>query len=149
MGEELPPRVRQQLTRVQQTRDSLQYVTALLLQVKQQLAETKNAQDQIKGLVAKSVIYQASGPLLFKTTKTKATKNLKDQVEALEDAEVVGDGGLGHVKEVDNVADAFLPLLQRDKDLLAGIVPERLAELDAIDGHSMLPNPLILRNTSI
>lgn len=84
MGEELPPRVRQQLTRVQQTRDSLQYVTALLLQVKQQLAETKNAQDQIKGLVAKSVIYQASGPLLFKTTKTKATKNLKDQVEALE-----------------------------------------------------------------
>ena len=55
MGEELPPRVRQQLVRVQQTRDSLQYVTALLLQVKQQLAETKNAQEQIRGLTEKSV----------------------------------------------------------------------------------------------
>lgn len=84
MGEELPPRVRQQLIRVQQTRDSLQYVTALLLQVKQQLAEIKNAQDQVKGLTANSIIYQASGPLLFKTTKNKATKALAEQTEGLE-----------------------------------------------------------------
>lgn len=84
MSEELPPRVRQQLTRVQQTRDSLQYVTALLLQVKQQLAETNNALEQVKGLTAKSIVYQASGPLLFKTTKQKATTSLKEQTEALE-----------------------------------------------------------------
>ena len=83
MGEELPPRVRQQLVRVQQTRDSLQYVTALLVQVKQQLAETNNALEQVKGLTAKSVIYQASGPLLFKTTKQKATKALSEQSESL------------------------------------------------------------------
>ena len=76
MGEELPPRVRQQLVRVQQTRDSLQYVTALVLQVKQQLAETKNALEQVKGLTAKSILYQAAGPLLFKTTKQKATTTL-------------------------------------------------------------------------
>lgn len=84
MGEEVPPRVRQQLVRVQQTRDSLQYVTALLLQVKQQLAETNNALEQVKGLTAKNVLYQASGPVLFKTTKQKASKNLKEQVEALD-----------------------------------------------------------------
>ncbi|MFW9830675.1 MAG: prefoldin subunit beta [Candidatus Thorarchaeota archaeon] len=84
MSEEVPPRVRQQLVRVQQTRDSLQYVTALLLQVKQQLAETNSALEQLKGMTPKNVLYQASGPLLFKTTKPKATKNLKAQVEALE-----------------------------------------------------------------
>lgn len=84
MGEELPPRVRQQLARVQQTRDSLQYVTALLVQVKQQLAETNNALDQVKGLTAKSVVYQAAGPLLFKTTKASAKKTLEEQNEALE-----------------------------------------------------------------
>ena len=84
MGEELSPRVRQQLARVQQTRENLQYVTALLYQARQQLAETKNAQEQIKGLTAKNVVYQASGPLLFKTTKTKATKNLKEQIESLD-----------------------------------------------------------------
>ena len=84
MGEDIPPRVRQQVTRVQQTRDSLQYVSALLLQVKQQLAETNNALEQVKGLTTKSVIYQASGPLLFKTSKPKATKTLKEQKENLE-----------------------------------------------------------------
>lgn len=84
MGEEIPPRVRQQIVRVQQTRDSLQYVNALLLQVKQQLAETTNALEQLKKLTAKSVIYQAAGPLLFKTSKTSATKTLKEQAESLE-----------------------------------------------------------------
>lgn len=84
MGEELPPRVRQQLVRVQQTRDSLQYVSALVLQIKQQLAETKNALEQVKGLTAKSVLYQAAGPLLFKTTKQKASTTLSETTEALE-----------------------------------------------------------------
>ncbi len=84
MGEELPPRVRQQLVRVQQIRDSLQYVTAILLQSRQQLAETKNALEQVKGLTAKNILYKASGPLLFKTTKAKAAKAMKDQTEALE-----------------------------------------------------------------
>ena len=84
MGEELPPRVRQQLVRVQQTRDSLQYVTALVLQVKQQLAETKNALEQVNTLTAKSTLYQAAGPLLFKTTKNKATTTLSEQTESLE-----------------------------------------------------------------
>jgi prefoldin beta subunit len=84
MGEELPPRVRQHLVRVQQTRENLQYISALLLQARQQLAETKNAQGQIKGLTAKSVIYQASGPLLFKTSKAKATTNLAEQIESLD-----------------------------------------------------------------
>ena len=83
MSEEVPPRVRQQIARVQQTRDSLQYVNALLLQVKQQLAETENALKQLKELAAKAVVYQAAGGLLFKTTKTKATKELKEQAEAL------------------------------------------------------------------
>jgi prefoldin beta subunit len=84
MSEEIPPRVRQQLVRVQQTRDSLQYVNALLLQVKQQLAETTSAMKRLKELTAKSVIYQAAGPLLFKTTKAKATETLKTQSESLE-----------------------------------------------------------------
>ena len=84
MGEEIPPRVRQQLVRVQQTRDSLQYVNALLMQVRQQQAEINNALEQLKGLTAKSIIYQASGPVLFKTTKTKATKTIKEQAEALD-----------------------------------------------------------------
>jgi prefoldin beta subunit len=84
MTEEIPPRVRQQLMRVQQIRESLQYVGALLLQVKQQLNDINMAQKELKELKAKDVIYQASGPLLFKTTKTKATKTLKEQAESLD-----------------------------------------------------------------
>lgn len=84
MSEDIPPRVRQQLVRVQQIRESLQYVGALLLQVKQQLNDINIAQKELKELKAKDVIYQAAGPLLFKTTKTKATKTLKKQAESLD-----------------------------------------------------------------
>jgi len=83
MAEELPPRIRQQLVRVQQARESLQYVTALLLQVKQQLSETNHAMEELKALPEDAVVYQAAGPLLFKTTKEKAAKALEEQTEAL------------------------------------------------------------------
>jgi prefoldin beta subunit len=83
MSEEIPPRVRQQVVRVQQTRDSLQYVGALLAQVKQQQAETNSALAQLKELAADSVIYQVAGTILFKTTKEKASKSMEEQAEAL------------------------------------------------------------------
>jgi len=83
MSEEIPPRVRQQVVRVQQTRDSLQYVGALLAQVKQQQAETSSALAQLKELAADAVIYQVAGTILFKTTKEKASKSLEEQAEAL------------------------------------------------------------------
>jgi prefoldin beta subunit len=83
MSEEIPPRVRQQVVRVQQTRDSLQYVTALLVQVKQQLAETNGASTQLKELAADAVVYQVAGTILFKTTKEKASKSLDEQAESL------------------------------------------------------------------
>jgi len=83
MTEEIPPRVRQQVVRVQQTRDSLQYVGALLAQVKQQVAETNSALTQLKELAADAVIYQVAGTILFKTTKDKASKSLEEQAESL------------------------------------------------------------------
>jgi prefoldin beta subunit len=58
-------------------------VAALLVQVKQQLAETNSAMTQLKELAADAVVYQVAGTILFKTTKEKASKSLDEQVESL------------------------------------------------------------------
>jgi prefoldin beta subunit len=83
MSEDIPPQVRQQVERIQQVQERLQFVHTALHQIKQQLAEINLAQKQLANLTDKTVIYQMAGSLLFKTTKNKATKTLEEQAEAL------------------------------------------------------------------
>ena len=83
MGEDIPPQVRQQVERIQQVQERLQFVHAALRQVKQQLAEINVAQKQLVALADKADIYQMAGSILFKTTKEKATTTLEEQAESL------------------------------------------------------------------
>ena len=83
MSEDIPPQVRQQVERIQQVQERLQFVHTALHQIKQQLAEINLAQKQLADLTDETVIYQMAGSLLFKTTKDKATKTLDEQAEAL------------------------------------------------------------------
>ncbi len=83
MSEDIPPQVRQQVERIQQVQERLQFVHAALHQIKQQLAEINIAQKQLIALAEDAVVYQMAGSLLFKTTKEKATKTLEEQAEAL------------------------------------------------------------------
>ncbi|MFX1474288.1 MAG: prefoldin subunit beta [Promethearchaeota archaeon] len=83
MSEDIPPQVRQQVERIQQVQERLQFVHAALHQVKQQLAEINVAQKHLAALADDAVIYQMAGSILFKTTKEKATKTLEEQAESL------------------------------------------------------------------
>lgn len=51
-------------------------------QLKIQLTETKNAQDELKH--AAGEVYKSVGSLVLKTTKEKAEKDLKDKTELIE-----------------------------------------------------------------
>lgn len=83
MGEDIPPQVRQQVERIQQVQERLQFVHTALHQIKQQLAEINVSKKHLADLADDAVIYQMAGSLLFKTTKDKATKTLEEQAESL------------------------------------------------------------------
>jgi len=63
------------------------------------------------------------------------------QAELLEDAQVVGDGRLGHSKGVHDVTDTHFPIQQHHQNPLPGIVGQGSAKRYAINGHGSLPNP--------
>jgi len=63
------------------------------------------------------------------------------QAELLEDAQVMGDGRLGHRKSVHDVADAHFSTQEHLQDPLTGFISQGFAELYTINGHSSSPNP--------
>ena len=79
--QEIPPWLRDQLSRLEQLQQNLQAVQLQKQQVEAELSETDRALDELKNTVEGEQIYKYAGNLLIKVTKEAITKELNEKKE--------------------------------------------------------------------
>lgn len=80
MPEELPPKARDLLTKLQAYQQQLQNIVTQRRYLEVQDGEIKNA---LKELEDVKVVYKLVGPILVKSDKSKVCKDLKDDQETV------------------------------------------------------------------
>ena len=78
---ELPPLLREQLARYDQTQQNLQAVLAQKQQVELELGETDKALDELAKATDSEAVYKFAGNLLVKVNKEDVTKELSEKKE--------------------------------------------------------------------
>jgi len=78
---ELPPYLREQLARFDQTQQNLQAVLIQKQQVELELAETEKALEELAKASDSEAIYKYAGNLLIKVSKDAITKELTEKKE--------------------------------------------------------------------
>ena len=79
--QELPPWLREQLSRLQQLQQNLQAIMMQKQQVELEVAETDRALEEIKKTGIEDVVYKSAGPLLIKSKKDDVIKELEEKKE--------------------------------------------------------------------
>jgi prefoldin beta subunit len=80
--QELPPWLREQLSRLQQLQQNLQAIMMQKQQVELEIVETDRALEELKKLEGDdNSIYKGAGPLLIKTRKEDVLKELEEKKE--------------------------------------------------------------------
>lgn len=80
--QELPPWLREQLSRLQQLQQNLQAIMMQKQQVELEIVETDRALEELKKLEGdKNSIYKGAGPLLIKARKEDVLKELEEKKE--------------------------------------------------------------------
>jgi prefoldin beta subunit len=78
---ELPPILREQLARFDQTQQNLQAVMAQKQQVELELTETEKALEELEKASASEAVYKFAGNLLVKVKKEEVMKELNEKKE--------------------------------------------------------------------
>jgi prefoldin beta subunit len=78
---ELPPIVREQLARFDQTQQNLQAVMAQKQQVELELSETEKALEELQKAADSEAVYKFAGNLLVKVKKDDVMKELNERKE--------------------------------------------------------------------
>jgi prefoldin beta subunit len=78
---ELPPILREQLARFDQTQQNLQAVMAQKQQVELELTETEKALEELEKASDSEAVYKFAGNLLVKVKKGDVTKELNEKKE--------------------------------------------------------------------
>ena len=78
---ELPPALREQLARYDQTQQNLQAVLAQKQQVELELGETERALEELGKASDSEAVYKFAGNLLVKVKKDEVTKELSEKKE--------------------------------------------------------------------
>jgi prefoldin beta subunit len=78
---ELPPILREQLARFDQTQQNLQAVMAQKQQVELELSETEKALEELGKASASEAVYKFAGNLLVKVKKDEVMKELNEKKE--------------------------------------------------------------------
>jgi prefoldin beta subunit len=78
---ELPPLLREQLARYDQTQQNLQAVLAQKQQVELELGETDKALEELAKATNSEAVYKFAGNLLVKVNKEDVTKELSEKKE--------------------------------------------------------------------
>jgi len=81
MSTEIPPWLREQLTRLEQTQQNFQAVLAQKQQIEAELAEVEKALTELKNAKDSDTVYKSSGPILVKKTKAAVVKDLEEKKE--------------------------------------------------------------------
>jgi prefoldin beta subunit len=78
---ELPPIIREQLARFDQTQQNLQAVMAQKQQVELELSETEKALEELQKAADSEAVYKFAGNLLVKVKKDDVLKELNEKKE--------------------------------------------------------------------
>lgn len=79
--QELPPWLREQLSRLQQLQQNLQAVMMQKQQVELEIVETDRALEELRKIEGDNTVYKGAGPLLIKTNKDDVLKELEERKE--------------------------------------------------------------------
>lgn len=79
--QEIPPWLREQVSRLQQLQQNLQAIMMQKQQVELEIVETDRALEEIKKAGEEDVIYKSAGPLLIKSKRENIVKELEEKKE--------------------------------------------------------------------
>ena len=79
--QELPPWLREQVSRLQQLQQNLQAIMMQKQQVELEIVETDRALEEIKKIGGDDVVYKSAGPLLIKAKREDVIKELEEKKE--------------------------------------------------------------------
>ena len=79
--QEIPPWLREQLSRLQQLQQNLQAILMQKQQIEVEAIEIEKALEELKKLGEDEVVYKSAGPLLIKTKKDETIKDLEEKKE--------------------------------------------------------------------
>ena len=83
MGQEneLPPWLKEQISRLQQLQQNLQAIMMQKQQIELEIVETERALEELNKTNTSDSIYKAAGPLLIKSEKNTVEKELSEKKE--------------------------------------------------------------------
>jgi prefoldin beta subunit len=79
--QELPPWLKEQLSRLQQLQQNLQAIMMQKQQVEIEIVETDRALEELKRIGTEDIVYKSAGPLLIKSKKEDLLKELGEKKE--------------------------------------------------------------------
>ena len=79
--QELPPWLREQLTRLNQLQQNLQAILMQKQQIEIELVETDKALEELKKVNAEDAVYKTAGPVLIKVNRDDVVKELEEKKE--------------------------------------------------------------------
>jgi len=79
--QELPPWLKEQLSRLQQLQQNLQAIMMQKQQVEIEIVETDRALEELKKIGTEDIVYKSAGPLLIKSKKEDLLKDLGEKKE--------------------------------------------------------------------
>jgi prefoldin beta subunit len=78
---ELPPWLKEQISRLQQLQQNLQAIMMQKQQIELEIVETERALEELNKITTSDSIYKAAGPLLIKSEKNTIEKELSEKKE--------------------------------------------------------------------
>ena len=83
MGQEneLPPWLKEQISRLQQLQQNLQAIMMQKQQIELEIVETERALEELNKITTSDSVYKAAGPLLIKSEKDTIEKELSEKKE--------------------------------------------------------------------
>jgi prefoldin beta subunit len=78
---ELPPWLKEQISRLQQLQQNLQAIMMQKQQVELEIVETERALEELNKITTSDSVYKAAGPLLIKSEKDTIEKELSEKKE--------------------------------------------------------------------
>ena len=78
---ELPPWLKEQISRLQQLQQNLQAIMMQKQQIELEIVETERALEELSKTTTSDSIYKAAGPLLIKSEKDTLEKELTEKKE--------------------------------------------------------------------
>lgn len=79
--QELPPWLREQLTRLNQLQQNMQTILMQKQQLEVEIVETEKALEELKKVGAADSVFKTAGPLLIKSNRDDLVKELEEKKE--------------------------------------------------------------------